>query len=294
VARVGFVGLGTMGGRIARRFLDSGHEVRGYNRTRERAARLVADGLILCDSPRQVAEGSEIVLSMVTNTSALEAVTLGEEGILQGLREDQIYVDMSTVSPEASVKMALAVRELGAHMLDAPVSGSVETLEAGKLSIMVGGDPAVFNRARPILLDVGPVVNYVGPNGQAVLMKVAVNLGLAVQMLALSEALLLAERGGIDRKTAFQVLCDSVIASPMIKYRGPFVFGLPEEPWFDVHMMQKDMLLALEAARRLEVPMPTTAVTNEMLTAASGMGYGDEDFAALFHTLARMSGVQDV
>ncbi|MGH7862641.1 MAG: NAD(P)-dependent oxidoreductase, partial [Candidatus Dormibacteraceae bacterium] len=231
MARVGFVGLGTMGGRIARRFLNSGHEVRGYNRTRERAARLVADGLILCDSPRQVAEGSEIVLSMVTNTSALEAVTLGEEGILQGLREDQIYVDMSTVSPEASVKMAVQVRERGAHMLDAPVSGSVETLEAGKLSVMVGGDPAVFNRARPILLDVGPVVNYVGPNGQAVLMKVAVNLGLAVQMLALSEALLLAERGGIDRKTAFQVLCDSVIASPMIKYRGPFVFGLPEEPW---------------------------------------------------------------
>ncbi|MGH7904443.1 MAG: NAD(P)-dependent oxidoreductase [Candidatus Dormibacteraceae bacterium] len=294
MARVGYVGLGTMGGRIARRFLAAGHEVRGYNRTRERAAPLEAEGLILCDNPRQVAEGSEYVFSMVTSTNALEAVALGEDGILGGLGADQVYVDMSTVSPEFSRRLAAQVRERGAHMLDGPVSGSVETLEAGRLSVMVGGDPEVFERAREILLVIGPVVNHVGPNGQAVLMKIAVNLGLAVQMLALSEALLLAERGGIDRKTAFQVLCDSVVASPMIKYRGPFVFGLPEEAWFDVQMMQKDLLLALEAARRFDVPMPTTAVTNEMLTAARGMGYADEDFAAIFHTLARMAGSQDV
>ncbi|MGH7775735.1 MAG: NAD-binding protein [Candidatus Dormibacterales bacterium] len=131
-----------------------------------------------------------------------------------------------------------------------------------------------------------------GENGQAVLMKVATNLGLAVQMLALSEAVLLAEKGGIDRATALQVLLDSVIASPMVRYRGPFILEMPDEVWFDVNMMQKDMLLALEAGRKFDVPMPTTAVTNEMLTATRAMGFEAQDFAVVFHALARMAGME--
>jgi len=228
---------------------------------------------------------------MVTNTAALQAVTVGDGGLVGGLAPNQIYVDMSTVAPEFSRDLAARVRSCGAHMLDAPVSGSVETLEAGQLSVMVGGDPEIFDRAKAVLLDIGPRVNYVGTNGQAVLMKLAVNLGLAVQMLALSESVLLAEKGGIERATALRVLLDSVIASPMIKYRGPFILKQPDEAWFDVTMMQKDLLLALEAGRRFDVPMPTTAVTNEMLTTARAMGFADQDFAVLFQTLARMAGV---
>lgn len=292
MARLGFVGLGTMGGRLARRLLAAGHEVIGYNRTRSRAAWLEEAGLAFCTSPREVAERSEMVFSMVSDTAALEAVALGQEGILAGLRAGQVWVDISTVSPDVSRTLAAQVRERGAHMLDAPVSGSVETLEQGRLSVMVAGEPEAFEQAKPFLLDIGPRVNYVGENGQAVLMKVATNLGLAVQMLALSEAVLLAEKGGIDRATALQVLLDSVIASPMVKYRGPFILEMPDEVWFDVKMMQKDMLLALEAGRKFDVPMPTTAVTNQMLTATRAMGFEAQDFAVVFHALARMAGME--
>ncbi len=287
---VGFVGLGVMGSRMAKRLLDAGRPVVGYNRTRAKAQWLVDLGMKWADSPRAVAEAADVVFTMVTDTKALEAVTEGPDGLLAGLGPGKVYVDMSTVSPAASRALAEKVRQRGAQMLDAPVSGSVVTLEEGRLSIMVGGDREVFERVRPILQDIGPVVTYVGANGQAVLMKVATNLSLAVQMLAFSEGLLLAERGGIPRETAVHVLLNSVIASPMLKYRGPFVLRMPEEAWFDVNMMQKDLLLALEMGRTLDVPLPTTAITNEYLTAARGLGLASYDFAILFEVLSRMAG----
>lgn len=293
MTRLGFVGLGTMGGRVARRLLDAGHPVCGYNRTFGRAAWLEELGLVRCLSPREVAERSDIVFSMVSNTAALEAVTGGEDGLLSGLAPGRIHVDMSTVAPETSRRLAALARERGAFMLDAPVSGSVTTLEQGQLSIMVGGEEEPFQRALPVLRAIGPVVTHVGGNGQAVLMKIAVNLSLAVQMVAFSEGVLIAEKGGISRATAVEVLLNSVIASPMVKYRGPFVLSMPDEAWFDVDMMQKDLLLALEAGRRLDVPMPATAATNELLTAARGMGMARRDFATVFHALARMAGLED-
>jgi 3-hydroxyisobutyrate dehydrogenase-like beta-hydroxyacid dehydrogenase len=173
------------------------------------------------------------------------------------------------------------------------VSGSVITLEQGKLSIMVGGERDTFEKARPILQDIGPKVTHVGGNGLAVAMKIATNLSLAVQMLAFSEGVLLAEKSGIKRETAVEVLLNSVIASPMVTYRGPFVLKQPDEAWFDCNMMQKDMLLALELGRRCNVPLPTTSVTNELLTTARAMHLDHLDFAALFNVLARMSGVED-
>jgi 3-hydroxyisobutyrate dehydrogenase-like beta-hydroxyacid dehydrogenase len=175
-------------------------------------------------------------------------------------------------------------------MLDSPVSGSVSTLEEGRLSLMVGGDDEAFRRVEPILRQIGPVVTHVGGNGQAVTMKIATNLSLAVQILAFSEGVLLAEKSGIPRETAVEVLLNSVIASPMLKYRGPFVLQQPDEAWFGVAMMQKDMLLALELGRELEVPLPTTAVTNQLLTAGRALGLGSKDFAALYDVLATMSG----
>ncbi len=292
MARVGFVGLGVMGSRIAKRLLDAKHQVTGYNRTASKADWLVKAGLRLAPSPRAVAEASDAVFSMVSNTEALRAVVEGPDGILAGLTKGKIYVDMSTVSPTASRTLAGRVREKGAWMLDAPVSGAVATVEAGRLSIMAGGDQEAFARVRPILLDIGPTVTHVGPNGLAALMKVATNLNLAVQMLAFSEAVLLAEKGGIKRKIAVEVLLHSVIASPMVKYRGPFVLEMPEEAWFNVNMMQKDLLLALELGRELDVPLPTTAVTNEFLTAARGMHLDDQDFAVVFEVLASIAGVR--
>jgi 3-hydroxyisobutyrate dehydrogenase-like beta-hydroxyacid dehydrogenase len=221
----------------------------------------------------------------------VHAVTDGSDGILAGLGPGRVYVDMSTASPENSRSLAERVVGLGAQMLDAPVSGSVITLEQGKLTVMVGGDEAVFDRVRPVLEAIGPKVFHVGPNGAAVTMKIATNLSLAVQMLAFSEGVLLAEKSGISREKAVEVMLASVIASPMVVYRGPFVLEQPEEAWFDINMMQKDMNLALELGRQLDVPLPTTAVTNEMLTTARALGLEKKDFAALFDALAAMSGV---
>jgi 3-hydroxyisobutyrate dehydrogenase-like beta-hydroxyacid dehydrogenase len=277
---------------MAKRLLDAGHNVTGHNRTRAKADWLVAEGMRWADTPREVAEAADETFSMVTGTEALEAITGGPDGLLAGLAPGKTYVDMSTVSPAASRTLATRVAERGAAMLDAPVSGSVVTLEEGKLSIMVGGDRDAFERVRPVLEDIGPKVTHVGGNGQAVLMKIATNLSLAVQMLAFSEGVLLAERGGIARETAVEVLLNSVIASPMVRYRGPFVLEMPDEAWFDVNMMQKDMVLALQAGRELDVTLPTTAVTNQLLTAARAMGLDKEDFAVLFRVLARMSGVE--
>ncbi len=292
MATLGFVGLGVMGGGIARRLLEAGHTVHGYNRTREKAAPLQELGLILEDTPRAVAEKADVVASMVTNVKALRAVSEGPDGILAGLSSGKLWIEHSTASPAASRELAERVREVGAEMVDAPVSGSVSTLEEGRLSIMVGGSREAFERAEPILLDVGPKVTHVGSNGQALLLKIAINLSLQVQMVAFCEGLLLAEKDGIDREVAVDVMLASVIASPMLKYRGPFVLEQPDEAWFDVNMMQKDMNLALEAGRELDVSMPTTAVSNELLTAARGMGLAEQDFAVVYEVLASMSGLR--
>jgi len=281
-----------MGSRMAQRLIAAGHKVTGYNRTKAKAQRLLDGGLQWGESPRAVAEAAEITFSMVTDTPALEAVTSDTNGILAGLNAGKIYIDMSTVSPAASREIARQVEAKGAQMLDAPVSGSVITLEEGKLSIMVGGDRQTFERALPILQAIGPKVTHVGAHGLAVSMKIATNLSLAVQMLAFSEGVLLAQKSGITRETAVEVLLNSVIASPMVKYRGPFVLNMPDEAWFDVDMMQKDLLLALEMGRQLDVPLPTTAITNEMLTTARGMGLAEKDFAILFEALARMAGAK--
>jgi 3-hydroxyisobutyrate dehydrogenase-like beta-hydroxyacid dehydrogenase len=292
MANLGFVGLGVMGSRMVKRLLDAGHSVTGYNRTKDKARWLMDAGMKWGATPRAVAQSADVVFSMVTNTAALHAIANGDDGILNGLSAGKVYVDMSTVSPAASRELAAQVAAKGAAMLDAPVSGSVVTLEQGNLSIMVGGDAATFEKVKPILRDIGPKVNYVGANGLAVTMKIATNLSLAVQMLAFSEGVLLAEKSGIQREIAVEVLLNSVIASPMVKYRGPFVLQMPDEAWFNVGMMQKDMTLALELGRQLDVPLPTAAVTNEFLTAARAMGLAEKDFAILFEVLARMAGVK--
>lgn len=292
MAEVGYVGLGVMGSSIVRRLLAGGHDVTVWNRTREKAEPLLDLGARWAGSPHEVAAAGEFVFTMVTNTAAVQAVTEGEDGILAGLRPGAIYVDMSTASPANTRDLAERVAAAGASMLDSPVSGTAITVDQGKASLMVGGDDEAFERARPVLEAIGPRVIHVGPSGSAVTMKIAVNLSLAVQMLAFSEGVLLAEKSGIPREKAVEVMLASVIASPMVAYRGPLVLGHPEEVWFDCHMMQKDMNLALELGRQLEVPLPTTAVTNELLSAANGMGIGERDFAVLFDVLAALAGVE--
>jgi 3-hydroxyisobutyrate dehydrogenase-like beta-hydroxyacid dehydrogenase len=283
MAKVGFIGLGVMGSQMVNRLLSKGHSVTGYNRTRTKAQWLVEKGMQWA--------ASDYTFAMVTNAAAIQAITEGPDGLLAGLAAGKTFIDMSTVSPAVSRALAAKVRALGADMVDSPVSGSVITLQEGKLSVMVGGRKETFDKIKPLLLDIGPKVTHVGDNGLALSMKIATNLSLAVQMLAFSEGVLLAEKSGIAREVAVDVLTHSAIASPMIQYRGPFVLKQPEEAWFDVNMMQKDMVLAMDLGRQLDVPLPTTAVSNEFLTAARGMGWTKYDFACVFDVLAKMSGV---
>jgi 3-hydroxyisobutyrate dehydrogenase-like beta-hydroxyacid dehydrogenase len=280
-----------MGSQMADRLLGKGHTVTGYNRTRSKAQWLIDKGMKWADSPRAVSEAADVVISMVTNSEALDQIANGPNGMLQGLKAGKVWIEMSTVAPAVSRAIAGRVREKGADMVDAPVSGSIITLQQGKLSVMVGGSAETFARVQPLLLDLGPKVTHVGENGLALVMKIAINLSLAVQMLAFSEGVLLAEKSGIKRETAVDVLTHSVIGSPMVQYRGPFVLKMPDEAWFNVNMMQKDMLLALELGRQVNVPLPTTSATNELLTAARAMGLAERDFAILFEALARMAGV---
>src|SRR5258708_30460458 len=236
MANLGFIGLGTMGGQMVARLLSKGHKVTGYNRTQSKAQWLIDKGMHLASSPREVASAADITFAMVTNSAALTTIADGPDGLLAGLSSGKVFVDISTVSPAVSRALATKVREKGADMMDAPVSGSVITLQQGKLSVMVGGRAETFARVKPILEDIGPKVTHVGDNGLALAMKIAINLNLAAQMLAISECVLLAEKSGIKRETAVDVMVHSAIASPMVQYRGPFVLEQPEEAWFDVNM----------------------------------------------------------
>ncbi len=293
MANLGFVGLGLMGSRIVKRLLDAGHQVAGYNRTPARADKLIEAGMKWCNTPREVAQAADITFSMVSNMAALSSVADGSDGVLAGLSAGKIYVDMSTVSPRLIRDLAQRVAAVGAQMLEAPVSGSVPAVEAGTLIVFVGGEASALEKVRPIFEVLSQKIIHVGANGQAVAMKIAINLSLPLQLLALFEGVLLAERSGIPRATALDALLNSVIASPAMKYRAPFILKMPEEVWFDVTMMQKDVQLALELGRELGVPLFSVSLVNELLSTAKAMGYGEQDFAVLFKVLARMSGMSE-
>jgi 3-hydroxyisobutyrate dehydrogenase-like beta-hydroxyacid dehydrogenase len=289
MATVGFIGLGLMGGRIVKRLLGAGHQVSGYNRTRAKAESLIQAGMQWKDTPREVAQAADITLSMVADTAALSSVTDGPDGILTGLSPGKIYVDMSTVSPRLTRDLAERVSAAGADMLDAPVSGSVSAVESGTLIIYVGGKANVLERSRPVFESLSQKIIHVGENGQAIATKIAINLSLPIQLIGLFEGVLIAERSGIPRATALDALLNSVMASPAMKYRAPFILNMPEEVWFSASMMQKDLDIALEFGKELGVSLRTVELANEMLAKAVEMGMGDEDFAVLFQVVEQMS-----
>ena len=288
-ASIGVVGLGVMGSRFAGRLLDAGFPVLGTNRSQEKAAALLERGLTWCDTPREVAAAAEVVISSVTDDEALKAVVTGADGILAGLRPATAYVDMSTVSPHLSRELAARVRALGAEMLDAPVSGSVPQAESGSLTIMVGSSEPAFNRVGPILAHLGSVIR-VGENGQGLLLKLAINISVAAQMVAFGEGVLLAERGGIDRSTAVEVMSMSAIGSPLLRGRAPLIVEPSNTAWFDIQMLEKDLTLALDTAQRLRVLLPATAVVDELFDKAQAIGYGHRDIASIPAALAELSG----
>jgi len=289
--KVGFTGLGTMGAAIVLRLLAAGHTVTGWNRTPAKAEPLIAAGMKWAASPREAASQSEVIFSIVTDAAAVRAVALGPDGIIAGLPRDGIYLDMSTIAPDESRLIAQAFEAAGLTMLDAPISGSTVTLAAGKASIMVGGKQSAFERVQPVLQDIGTNVTYIGAQGLAVQLKLAINLVLMVEVIAFGEGIALAEKGGVDRKVAVEVMLNSVAAAPVLGYRGRFILegSMPDVPLADVNLQQKDMLLVLEQGRRLGSPVPLAAAANEMMNACRGLGIDHRDFVTA-HQVYRVLG----
>jgi 3-hydroxyisobutyrate dehydrogenase-like beta-hydroxyacid dehydrogenase len=284
---VGFVGLGTMGAGIVRRLLAAGHDVAGWNRTRGKADALAPEGLRVADAPADLARECDVVFSMLTNAAAVESVV---REALPALRPGKVWLDCSTIAPDESRAIAALVHESGATFLDAPVSGSPATVAAGQLSIMVGGDRASFERVEPALLDVGPKVTYLGPQGSALVMKFAINLSLVVQGMSFCESVALAERAGVTREAAVDAVLKSVIASPMLGYRGPMILEgkMPETPFADVPLQQKDQELGLRLGQELGTPLPFATLANQFLTATSAAGLGDKEWIAAYEVFRRL------
>jgi 3-hydroxyisobutyrate dehydrogenase-like beta-hydroxyacid dehydrogenase len=289
---LGFVGLGAMGELIVPRLMAAGHEVTGWNRSRDKAAPLIAQGMRWAETPRAVAQTSEIVFSIVTDSKAVRSVALGPDGILSGISKDCVYIDMSTIEPDESRAIAAEFAKAGAVMLDGPLSGSPVTVKAGNASIMIGGDEKAFERVKPVLLAIGPKVTRIGGNGLACQMKIAVNLLLMVEVICFGEAVALAEKGGVDRAVALDAILKSVAASPVLGYRGPFILEgqMPEVPLADVTLQQKDMLLALNLGRTLGSPVPLAAAANEMMNACRGLGIDANDFVVAHQVYRRLGG----
>jgi 3-hydroxyisobutyrate dehydrogenase-like beta-hydroxyacid dehydrogenase len=285
---IGFIGLGRMGGGMASRLLAAGYAVYGEELHRDHARSLEQAGLRWCDTPREVAEAAGILFTSLPDDGALEAAASGSDGIVAGLTRGKVWVDVSTISPRVSRSLAERARATGADMLDAPVSGSVPQVQTGTLTIMVGGDEDAYGRAEPVLRELGSPTR-IGANGQGLALKLAINISLAVQMLAFSEGLLLAARDGVDPRLAVEVMTESAIGSPMLKARAPIVLDLPEEAWFDVRLMHKDIRLALEMASELGVPLPSATAADRALTQAEDRSYGGRDIAALYEVLGEMA-----
>jgi len=288
---IGFIGLGDMGMGIVPRLLAGGHQVTGWNRSPLKAEPLRKLGMLWAESPKAVAAQSDIVFCIVTDAQAVEAIALGPEGVIAGLKPDGIFLDMSTIAPDSSRAIAKTFADKGLCMLDAPISGSTVTLSEGKASIMVGGDRAAYDRVEPVLLSIGPKVTYIGSNGLAVQLKLAINLVLMVEVIAFGEGVALAEKGGVAREVAVDAMLKSVVASPVLGYRGPFILegNMPKVPLADVNLQQKDMQLVLELGRKMGLPVPLAAAANEMMNACRGLGIAHNDFV-IAHEAYRILG----
>lgn len=291
--KVGFAGLGDMGRAIVPRLIAGGHQVTGWNRTKQKAEPLFKLGMDWADSPRELAANSDIVFSIVTDSDAVKTLALGKDGIIAGLRKEAVYLDMSTIDPEASREVGAAFARAGLTMMDAPISGTTLTLGQGRASLMVAGDQAAFHRVQPVLLSIGPKVTYIGKQGLAVQLKVALNMTLVIEVIGFCEGVALAEKGGVPREVAVDAMLKSVVASPVISYRAPLILEghISDATYGSVNLQQKDMLLALTLGRKMGVPVPLGAAANEMLNACRGLGLEQHDFVTVYEVYRKLGGM---
>jgi 3-hydroxyisobutyrate dehydrogenase len=288
---VGFIGLGAMGSRMARRLLDAGYPLNVYNRTRVKATEFSEHGARVWDTPRELARHSDTILVSVSDDAADSEALLGNDGALSGARPGSLILDLSSVLPETSRQIAAGAAERGLAMLDAPVSGSTPQAEAGSLTVFVGGEPGAYARARPLLEHLGSAIFHLGPNGAGSTMKLVVNALLGVGMQALAEAIALGERAGLDRNQLLSTLAQTAVVAPgqKAKLENALADAYPVE--FALRLMWKDLGNVLRLAHEQAVPMPATAAAHEAYTVAQAQGT-EEDFSAVIRTAEEAAGIQ--
>jgi len=277
---------------MATNLLRAGHDVTVWNRTRARTGPLEEVGAAVAESPADLAAACDITMICVSDTPDVEAVTLGEQGLIHGLSDGKLVVDHSTISASATRRLEAAVNEVGASWVDAPVSGGSEGAEKGTLSIMVGGERARFDEALPYFESYGTTITYVGPTGAGQLVKLVNQVLVVVNELAVSEALMLAQAGGVDLETTIQAIAGGAAGSWMLSNRGPQMIERDWRPGFTIDLQQKDLRLVLEAADELAVPLPGTSLVFQMYRALQRRGLGGEGNHALVKALEEMSGLQ--
>ena len=290
--KIGYAGMGIMGRGMAANLVRAGHDVTVWNRTTERTADLAAAGAAVAGSPAELADRCDITMVCVSDTPDVEAVTLGDNGLLNGLSEGKLVVDHSTISASATKRLAAAVAQVGADWVDAPVSGGSEGAEKGTLSIMAGGSAASLERARPYMESYGSNISHVGPTGSGQMVKLVNQVLVVINGLAVSEALLLAEAGGLDLDATIEAVKSGAAGSWMLANRGPQIIERDWRPGFTIDLQQKDLRLVLESADELAVPLPATSLVFQMYRALQRRGLGSEGNHALVKALEEMAGLE--
>jgi 3-hydroxyisobutyrate dehydrogenase/2-hydroxy-3-oxopropionate reductase len=294
MADLGFLGLGIMGYPMARNLARAGHSVRVWSHTASKAARLAAEqaGVTACDTPRQVAAGAECVFLCVGDTRMSEQVILGPDGIIHGASPGSAVADASTVAPSTSVRIGKALAEKGIDFLDAPCTGSTPGAEGGTLTFMIGGDKAVFERVRPFFEPMGKLLYYCGGPGLGLHAKLSQNLILSNLLQAFNEAFVLAAKAGVDPELLLEILNNSAARSGLIAFKAPYVFRRDFTTNFSVKWMHKDVGLMLESGAEQQVPLPLTALTEQLFRIAIAEGHGDEDICSTIKVLEGIAGVE--
>jgi len=290
---IGWIGIGNMGQPMSKRLIDSGYDLVVYNRTRAKTAELAKLGARVASTPKELAQDTEFVFTMVSDSIALETVTLPPNGILAGAKPGNIIVDMSTISPDTSIRLAKAAEEKTVSLLRAPVSGSTTMAEAGTLGIMVSGSQDSYERALPLLQVLGKKIFYLGLGEEARYMKLAVNMIIGATCQGMAEALVFGKRAGLAADKMLDVINNSAIASPFTNYKTKTLVTRDFTPAFTVKMMEKDMDLVLSEATQLHVPLPVTAYVRQMLTAAKATGKGNLDFCSLCLLAEELAGLTE-
>jgi 3-hydroxyisobutyrate dehydrogenase-like beta-hydroxyacid dehydrogenase len=291
MAQLGFLGLGIMGYPMARHLVKSGNQVALWSNTTKKVDELAKEGAKACPTPKQVAENADCIFYCVGDSEMARRVTTGPGGLLEGVRKGAVIADCSTIAPAVSKEIGKAFAAKGAHFLDAPCTGSKPGAEGATLTFMIGGEQAAYEKAKPYFDLMGKVFYYCGANGQGLQAKLTQNLILANIMQAFAEGMVLATKGGVPPELMLEILNNSAAKSGLISYKAPFIFSRDFKTNFATKWMAKDIGLALESAKSMDIPLPSTGLTEQMLRATIARGWGEDDFCGTIRVLEEWAGV---